>query len=222
MFQCGDVMGAIPFLGSLGGSRSTRVYHVEGNVGVGKTECVELVAETLREKGLRVAVIAEDVSRWVEEGYLSECRSDAGREVIGAFGVFDDCLRRHRELVDAAARFDVVFVERHPSTTLRVFDPPPPVKRLFERAGRLIPNFLDVPRETVYLKTSAHACHERVKRRGREGEKSLDEGAFDIWHEKHEDMMKEREAMGGKVYTFDAFGASATQLAPAVVKCIAE
>ena len=51
--------------------RPSRVFFFEGNVGVGKSECMKIVAEILREKGIAVICIEEDVERWSTEGLLA-------------------------------------------------------------------------------------------------------------------------------------------------------
>ena len=199
-------------LSGLSGARSrTRVYHVEGNVAVGKTECAQLVAESIRAQGARVAVVEENVEAFA-----------GGDKRETELAVLDDCLRRHATVTKAVREgFDVVLVERHPTTTLEVFVPSDRrIVSLFERIGDLIPDFLSTPENTVYVKNSARSCRERATRRGRDSEKHLDETAFERWHERLEDMMREREASGGKVYTFDTFGADSSQVVSAVVGCL--
>ena len=135
--------------------------------------------------------------------------------------VVNDCLRKHQCALKAVSDgFDLVLVVRHPTTALKVLDHPENVASLFERIGASVPDFLSTPENTIYVKNSARACRERATRRGREGERHLNEDAFEVWHERHEDMMREREASGGKVYTFDTFGADSSQVVPAIVGCL--
>lgn len=237
--------------------RRPRVYHVEGNVAVGKAECARLVAESIRAKGARVAVVEEkvsddppppstpssptspsppsspssfsfvrtndtagdslDSSRREDEDARRSSR-DTSRDSLD---VLNDCLRRHQCAIKALSDgFDLVLVVRHPTTAIKVFDHPDRVASLFERVGESVPDFLSTPENTIYVKNSARACRERATRRGRTRERHLDEDAFETWHERHEDMMREREASGGKVYTFDTFGADSSQVVTAIVGCL--
>lgn len=183
------------------GRRDALVFYIEGNVGVGKTECAQVVAKTLRSKGVTVGVLTENVDGWLECGYFDDARSDAGSQTLTVFGVLDDHLRRYHDTLDMMSKCEVVLVERHPTTTMKVFEPPEHTKKLFERIADVVPGFLSSPENTIYIKNSARVCHERTARRARKGETALEELAFDTWHQRLEDMMREREASGGKVYT---------------------
>lgn len=266
---------AAPWRGGVSffGTRASRVYHVEGNVAVGKAECARLVAETIRAKGVRVAVVEENAPDTVlpsspsssppssptsaplpsssapassqpsSPSSFSFVRTNdeacscagagaggsvfrggvAGREKTTkvSLDVLNDCLRRHQCALKALRDgFDIVLVVRHPTTALKVFDHSESVASLFERIGASVPDFLSTPENTIYVKNSARACRERATRRGRESERHLTEDAFEVWHERHEDMMREREASGGKVYTFDTFGADSSQVVTAIVGCL--
>ena len=203
-----------------GSSRACRVFYFEGNVGVGKTECMHSVAEMLRERHLSVACLEENTEAWVSEGLLG-CKYSGEEAKFNVHGLLCDYLRRHKRLMDLREENDVVLVERHPSTSLKVFGVDVLSKKLFEEVGDAVPGFLNpVPAHTVYVKNSARACADRVRRRARTEEKSIEDFTFETWGDLHDDMMREREAMGGKVYVFDAFGADAHTLTPSIVTAL--
>jgi thymidylate kinase len=198
--------------------KKAKVFYVEGNVGVGKTECATCVCELLRERGIKAKVIEENVDQW--NNYLIDCRSDYGSLVFAAYAALQGHMTRENSAKgDDAAELDVILIERHPTTTLEVFDESEPVQKLYESVNAMT-GFLSNPAHTIYLKNSAQACYERSKRRGRASEKSLELFAFETWNYKHDEMMKKREALGGQVYTFDAFGANAHHLTSSIVKCL--
>ena len=214
------VLSALTGIGSF--RRRPRVYHVEGNVAVGKSECAQLVAESIRAKGAKVVVVEENVDARSDTDASSNASSNADDRILDtSLVVLEECLRRHARASRARDEgFDVILVVRHPTTTLTVFDPPERVVSLFERVGESIPDFLSTPENTIYIKNSARSCRERATRRGRDDERHLDEAAFETWHERLEDMMREREASGGCVYTFDTFGADSSQVVPAIIGCL--
>ena len=200
--------------------RPSRVFFFEGNVGVGKSECMKIVAEILREKGIAVICIEEDVERWSTEGLLA-AKYGGDEAVFSTHGLLFDYLRRHARVKDALLSYEVVLVERHPSTSLKVFGTDVRTKALFETVAAAVPGFMTpVPENTIYVKNSSRACFVRTQRRARPEEAHLDESAFETWGGALEDMMKERRAMGGTVFTLDAFGADSPQISPAIVKCM--
>lgn len=202
------------------GSRASRVFYFEGNVGVGKTECMLSVAEMLRERNLSVACLEERTDSWVGEGLLA-CKYSGEESKFHVHGLLQDYIRRYRCMKELEGQNDVILIERHPTTSLKVFGIDALSKKLFDEVGASFPGFLDpVPAHTVYVKNSARACADRARRRGRIEEKDLDEFAFETWNGLHDDLMREREAMGGKVYVFDAFGADAHAMTPSIVSAI--
>ena len=208
------------FWSCVGTSRESRVFFFDGNVGVGKTECMLRVAEMIREKGLSVACVTEDTERWVTEGLL-RCKYEGDDFNFNINGLLLDYLRRHTKMQELKGSFDVILVERHPSTSVKVFGLDASSKALFDQMSSVVPDFIrPCPANTVYVKNSPRACMDRVKRRGRKEEKSIEDFTVESWHALHEDMMREREAMGGKVYVFDAFGADAHSLSPAIVTAL--
>jgi thymidylate kinase len=218
MFECLALNSLWPCF-----SRRTRVFFFEGNVGVGKTECMHGVASMLREKGHTVLCIEEDVDRWVNEGLLA-AKYQSDESVFSAYALLQDYLCRRERVNDAVQKqsHEIILVERHPSTSLKVFGigSNVRVKMLFETVAVALPDFLSTAGFTIYIKNSPHTCFERTKRRNRVDEKGLSEFSFEEWGKAHDDMMTEREAMGGKVFTFDAFGADSHQLSPSIVSCM--
>lgn len=198
--------------------KSMRVFYIEGNVGVGKTECAVCVCEMLREKGVKATLIEEPVATWENEGRLEDARSDYGSQIFAAYTVLTGHLSRESSVEDSKA-WDVVLIERHPTTTLEVFDDSNEVRKLYEGVDKKT-KFLSNPENTIYIKNSAHACYERARKRGRPSEKPLQEFAFEQWNLRLDEMMKKREALGGKVFIFDAFGADANHLTSSIVACL--
>jgi thymidylate kinase len=190
-------------------ARPSRVFYFEGNVAVGKTECMHAVAELFREKGVTVKCIEENVERWRRDGLLE--RHYAGDEAaFVAHALLLDYLRRHALVQEALKTHAVVFVERHPTTSCRVFGFDSKSRALFDAVGTAIPGFASpVPAYTVYVKNPYRICHERSKRRARPEERDLTLAMFERWSTLHDDMMAHRKAQGGKVYEIDAFGADA-------------
>lgn len=203
-----------------GSSRVPRVIYFEGNVGVGKSECMHSVAEMLRERRLSVACVEESTESWVTEGLLA-CKYCGEEAKFNVHGLLRDYIRRYKLLRDLEVKNDVVLVERHPTTSVKVFDIDVLSKKLFDEIDGVLPGFMHpVPAQTVYVKNSARACAERARRRARPEEKHLDEFAFESLNNLHDDMLRERKAMGGIVYVFDAFGADAHTLTPSIVAAL--
>lgn len=197
--------------------KNSRVIYFEGNVGVGKTECMKSVAEMLREKKLSVACVEEDVERWVSEDLLA-AKYGGGDMKFNTHALLLSYLIRHKRVKELMGQHDIILVERHPSTSFKVFDVDPQTKVLFDGIAAIVPEFMTpLPTHTVYVKNSARACMERTRRRGRVAERNIDEFTFESWNNLHDDMMRERQAMGGRVDVFDAFGADAHTLTPTIV-----
>ena len=190
---------------------------VEGNLAVGKSECVEYCAELLREKGKTVKCFAEETKRWSEANIMRFDREhsvgDAAARVFVAYGPLRDYLERERFFRSEEIKdFDVVLLERHPSTVLDVFhDEDDVVRDLFDKVsgvtGVLVP-----PKHTVYISSTPIVCHERVKRRNDPRETHLTEDSLHDLETKLEDALRRREAEGGKVHRIDAFGATSNHV----------
>lgn len=130
--------------------RHSRVFHFEGNVGVGKTECMTSVAEMLREKKLSVACVEEDVERWVDEELLAT--KYGGEEMkFNTHALFLSYIRRHRRVKELMGQHDIIFVET--STSLKAIGVDPQTKVLFDELATIMPDFMStVPAHTVYVK----------------------------------------------------------------------
>ena len=185
----------------------TRVFYIEGNIGVGKTECAKCVCEMLREKGLKATVVEEGEHAW-EGDAMAE--SEVGAGVFAAHGALKGHLYRENFVNNEGAAFDVLLVERHPTTTLEVFDDSASTRELFEGVDVMSGStFMSNPVRTIYLKSSADECFARAKTRGKLSGTTLDEFAFESFGLKYEEMMTKREAMGGTVFAFEAFSTDA-------------
>lgn len=183
-----------------------KVCYIEGNVGVGKSETMLELAELLREHGNTVACISQNEEKWAQKGLLADMSTDQGRQLFAAYALLQDHADRANFIATQSAAFDVVLVERHPSTVVEVFDSSEVVNKLFV-AIDAISGLLQNPLHTIYLKNTPAVCHARTVRRGRVEDKSLLEVVFQDLDHKHEEMLTKRKAMGGNVYVSDALGA---------------
>ena len=183
--------------------RAAKVFYIEGNVGVGKTQCASSICKMLREKDVKPLLIEENVAE-----FASSC------------GALKGHLKREAQLRNVTAgEWDVVLVERHPTTTLEVFDESAETRELYDALHEMS-GFLKNPENTIYIKNSPRACRDRARVRRRQGECDFDETLFEAWHGKLENMMTKRIALGGKVFIFDAFGGDAHQLSASIISCM--
>ena len=201
--------------------KATKKIFFEGNVGVGKTECIHYVAELLKEKGKKIKCIAEESERWASKGLLFDARSLDKCKNFAAYGALRDYMMREQFFSSAEMHtYDAVLIERHPSTVCEIFhDEDDDIVDLFKAADGAI-GFLATPEITIYIKNSPHICVQRTRNKGRESELTLQEDDFIQFDRKFEEMMVNRQANGGKVFTIDAFGASSNHLSAPIVECI--
>ena len=183
-----------------------KVCYIEGSVGVGKSETMLELAELLREHGNTVACLPQKEEEWAHKGFLADMSTDQGRQLFAAYALLQDHADRAKFIATQSAAFDVVLVERHPSTVVEVFDSSEVVNKLFT-AVDAISGLLTNPLHTIFLKNTAAVCHARTLRRGRVEDKPLLKVVFQDLDHKHEEMMTKRKAMGGNVYVSDALGA---------------
>lgn len=188
------------------------VFYVEGNVGVGKSECISYCAELLREKGKKVKVIVDEAWRWEEEGLFTRDTANDVRAFC-AYGPLIDFLDRERFLKSEEAKaYDVVLIERHPSVVVDVFhDADEMVRALFEAVGS-VTDVLAPPAHTLYVAGAPTVCFERIRRRNKTHEKLMDEDTLADLEKKLEDCFKKREVDGGKVHRIDSFGATSNHI----------
>lgn len=187
------------------------VFYVEGNVAVGKRECISYCAELLREKGKKVKVIVDHTQRWENEGLFSRDTLNDVRAFC-AYGPLIDFLNRERFLKSEEAKeYDVVLIEQHPSVVVDVFHDDDMVQSLFEAVGA-ISDVLASPAHTLYITGAPTVCFERVRRRNKPYEKLLDEDSLADLERKLEDCFKKREVEGGKVHRIDSFGATSNHI----------
>lgn len=195
--------------------RKPPVIFIEGNVAVGKSECVRYCAELLREKGKKIKCIIDETERWETSGTL--CRGTTQdlteKKVFCAYGPLLDFLDRERFYRSRDANlYDAILVERHPSVVTEVFhDEDESVKRLYGAVGA-ISSMMDPPKHTVYIVGAPAICQERLRRRNKFYETDVDEERLQELEKKLEDCFKKREAEGGKVHRIDAFGATSNHV----------
>ena len=183
------------------------VYYIEGNIGVGKSETMLELAELLREKhGTTVACLHQKEEVWTDKGLLAGTSTVEGMELFAVYGPLLDHVEKAKYIEDQSTSYDVILVERHPSTTLDVFEHSKETIKLFN-AVDAVSGILRNPTNTIHLKNSPGVCCARAKRRGRVEDLTLDETAFQDCDHKHEEMATKRKALGGNVYVSDALGA---------------
>ena len=182
---------------------------MEGNIGVGKTECALCLCEKLREKGFKATVVQEEAQAWEDGGDLAD-KSEAGSRMFAAYGALAGHLSRQNFVFsEAGDDFDILFVERHPTTTVDVFDESVSTRGLFEGVHDMSGSrFLNNPERTIYLKSNPHECFIRTQKRGRLSEKAIDEFTFETLSLKHDEMMTKRQALGGTISEFSEFSTS--------------
>ena len=186
---------------------NAKVYYIEGNVGVGKSETMFELAELLREThALTVACLPQKEEEWADKGLLAGTSSVEGTELFAVYGPLMDHVERAKYIEDQSENYDVILVERHPSTTLEVFEHSTETMKLFH-AVDAVSGLLRNPTHTIHLKNSPGVCYARTKRRARVEDLTLDEAAFQDFDHKHEEMVTKRLALGGNVYVSDALGA---------------
>jgi thymidylate kinase len=183
-----------------------KVFYIEGNIGVGKTETMLELAELLRERGVTVACIDQKEEDWLNMGLMADMATERGLEHFAAYAALQDHADRANFIFKQSTNFDVILVERHPTTTLDVFESSLAVSKLFKSIDA-ISGLLQNPQHTIYLKNRPAVCKARAKRRARRDGTQMDDDTFEDCEHKHEEMMTKRTAMGGNVYVSDAHGA---------------
>ena len=183
-----------------------KVFYIEGNEGVGKTETMYEIAEFLRERGVTVSCLPQHVEQWVTKGYMEAMQTDKGAQHFAAFATLQDYAVRESFIATHNTLYDVILVERHASTTLDVFDKSMEVHNLFA-AVNSISDFLHNPSRTIYLKNTPAVCYTRTQRRARSTDMAFDEETFIEMNKAHEDMITKRKALGGEILESDALGA---------------
>lgn len=192
---------------------------MEGNVAVGKSECIMYCAELLREKGKKVKVIVDEAQRWEDEGLFAGNTANDVRAFC-AYGPLIDFLNRDRFLKSEEAKaYDIVLIERHPTVVVDVFHDDDMVQTLFEGVGA-ISDVLTSPAHTLYIMGASTVCFERVRRRNKPYEKLLDEDKLADLEGKLEDCFKKREVDGGKIYRIDSFGATSNHVSTLMTEYI--
>jgi thymidylate kinase len=184
------------------------VYYIEGNVGVGKSECAQSVTKLLREKGVKAKFLDSNLTDSIKKYGAS-----LDRKSVACYGALPSYIAQHEFIITEGHAYDVLLVERHPTTSVEVFANADDLRLLYDSVGSLT---AAAPANTIYIKNSPQVCYHRTMVRNRYGEQSLCEEDFTLWDKRHEEMMRKREALGGKVYVLDAFGAESHLLSPEI------
>ena len=188
---------------------------VEGNIGAGKTTSMLLAKKMLTQRGLTVLTLAEDVVRWNRQGLSRDLYEGtvAGSRAFHVLGCLRQYVERARYLHEHGDVFDVVISERHPSTTLEVFETDECVREMFEVVDEASYRFMAPPAFTVYLKAHPRDCLNRIRKRSRSCEKNIALGRLEELELAHDKMMQKRSDNGGLVFEIDCTRLTAEEVA---------
>jgi len=156
-----------------------KVFIIEGEIAAGKTELAKALAEELRRRGLKVALVLEPVERWRKIGILSKFYGAPGRHGYGfQTYVFATRVLEITAAVAAEPDADVYLLERSPATDMIFMElqrelVDPVEMEMYatwcESFRLMLP--IDLSKAKVlYLKTSLGSCMSRLAERRREGE----------------------------------------------------
>ncbi len=181
------VRATVPSSKVVGGLTSGRpvVVVVQGLIGCGKSTLLNILAEDLRDCGLKVVVIPEPVELWKRTGALQDFythMNDHGNACKFQMFAFATRIRTVSEAYLKDPDADVYIVERDPETDYHIFATMLHKDGLFtdvememykltwEPWTRMWP-FL--PTHTLMLDPSVNACMQRIRERNRDGEQGL-------------------------------------------------
>lgn len=163
------------------------VVVVQGLIGCGKSTLLEILANDLRDCGLKVVTIPEPVELWKSVGALQDFYKHMqtyGNACKFQMFAFATRIRTVREAYNRAPDADVYIIERDPETDYHIFaemlrkdglisEVEMEMYRLTWEAWTQMWPFL--PTHTLMLEPSVDACMKRVRERDREGEEDLPE-----------------------------------------------
>jgi NADH dehydrogenase (ubiquinone) 1 alpha subcomplex subunit 10 len=197
-------------------SKKTTVVYVEGNVGAGKSESMAAMKDYLKKKGYSVMLFVEETETWEHEHLLQDLyaqpHSKVAKRAFEALGPLRQYIERAHFIDKCGSEYDFVIMERHPTTTLEVFGADNAVRALFKTVHASSP-FMAPPQTTIYVKASPSNCLERIIKRGRECERSIDLAFIKSLDTKHGIMMLDRRNEGSVVIAVDSNNMTATAVA---------
>jgi len=195
------------YLFSGGSTPKPKVVYVEGNVGAGKSEAMAAMKDCLKKRGYTVMLFVEETETWEHEHLLQDLyaqpNSKAAKRAFEALGPLRQHIERAHFVEKCGSEYDFVIMERHPTTTLDVFGADSAVRALFNTVHASFP-FMAPPQTTIYVKASPSNCLERIIKRGRECESSIDLAFIKAIDTKHGIMMLDRRTEGRVVIAVDS------------------
>ena len=157
------------------------IVSIEGNIGVGKSTVIDRLQELFKDNK-RVAVLKEPVSEWEEHGFLQAMYE----------GAVDPASFQHMVLMSLAGDLlhklherdhVLIITERSAKGNFHTFgkanlEEGTVGQKMYKFTyDRVLSGFMPTMKQTfVYLKASAKTAKERMRARGREAEKDVDDG----------------------------------------------
>ena len=186
---------------------SGKIIAIEGNIGSGKSTLLQQLSQWPV-----LNVIQEDVDSWKKEGWLELFYSDLKRYS----GTFQ--LRTQLSHIENKSKFKtdaINVIERSPLSNKYIFG------KMLKEDGFLHEKEYDIigkvndlagwsPDIVVVLLCDPDVCYERIKKRGREGEKIPSVDYLRALHQKHLDL--KREIGNKKVYYLDTTNISPKEI----------
>ena len=198
--------------------KKCRLLYVEGNIGSGKNEVIAALKKKLVNEGKKVFILTECVERWSHEHLLQDQYlypdTRSGKRAFEAVGALRDYIERQRFINEYEMDYDLIIIERHPSTTIDVFQADSAVKDLYGTVNRVFP-FMKSADLTLYLKSSPEKCLERIKSKRLEFEATVHISWLRELDELHDKMVEKRRISGSTAVTIDATHNTPQQIANA-------
>jgi thymidylate kinase len=183
-----------------------KLVYFEGNVCAGKNTLIFEVKRLLENGGKRVWVFTEDIERWAHYGLLQALHTEGktGKRSFDALGPLRDYVDRQRFVNEFGHQYDYILFERHPRTTLFVFDSQDDEATygMFQSTHAAFP-FMGDPAITVYIKVPAQICYQRVCERARRDEDSVSVEMIQKLAIKHASEMRTRTSLRLRLIEID-------------------
>tara|TARA_Y100000389_G_C17396824_1_gene482997 strand:- start:264 stop:836 length:573 start_codon:yes stop_codon:yes gene_type:complete len=155
---------------------------IDGSIGSGKSTIIDKL-----NKRLGIRVVQEPIEQWTD--WLANYYQDKQR---WGFSFQMKVILGQAQILNQLKPDDFVIMERSPQTVYHVFANMLKDEQIIHPIEyELISDFIDFntkPVTTIYLICPPEICLERIKKRGREAEQSIELGYLEQLHEKYEKM----------------------------------
>ena len=182
----------------------------DGIIGAGKTFCVNAAKQLIEERtNMKVVIIEEPVSDWVNSGNLSRYYDDQNRwayefQTVAFVGRIRKCIEAYRKYGD---NVDIYIMERS-CISDRLF-----MSMLFENGtidSLTMNNYEEWyalwtklmpfrPNAILYVRTPISICMKRIEERGRESEKNITVEYQTSLQDKHDEVFMKGLEIDGEV-----------------------